>query len=413
MRRPRSRAGSRRAFDARARRACSCASRRRWRRASGARASRRCGAGSTSTPSRQSIDAALRRPARRRRACACRAASTPSSSRCAPCSASRSRWRRRARWRARARRALRHAAGHAVARARARLFPSPAALAAADARAASPSWASSAAAPRADRAGPGVARARSRCCSRARRPTPLIARAVRAARHRPVDGALHRDARARLARCLPARRRGRAEGACACCAARAHAARRRRARAGLAALARLRRAAPVEQPAHRSDRRHAERRLRTDRSTEPPSHRLHRADRWSTPRSARCCWRAPRTAWPAPGSRARSTTPARSPRRMRADDPLLRRAVARSCSATSPASAAAFDLPLDLHGTPFQRAVWQALLRIAGRAHRSYGEIARRIGRAAGGARRRRRGRPQPGLADRALPPRARQRRLR
>ncbi|MDB5817258.1 MAG: ogt [Rhizobacter sp.] len=41
---------------------------------------------------------------------------------------------------------------------------------------------------------------------------------------------------------------------------------------------------------------------------------------------------------------------------------------------------AMFDLPLDLHGTPFQQAVWQALLGIAGGATRSYGSIAAQLG---------------------------------
>ena len=50
-----------------------------------------------------------------------------------------------------------------------------------------------------------------------------------------------------------------------------------------------------------------------------------------------------------------------------------------------------FDLPLDLHGTPFQRAVWGALLAIDAGDTRSYGEIAAAIGsasavRAVGGA---------------------------
>ena len=43
-------------------------------------------------------------------------------------------------------------------------------------------------------------------------------------------------------------------------------------------------------------------------------------------------------------------------------------------------SSAAFDLPLDLQGTPFQRAVWQALLRIGAGATQSYGDIARAVG---------------------------------
>lgn len=40
----------------------------------------------------------------------------------------------------------------------------------------------------------------------------------------------------------------------------------------------------------------------------------------------------------------------------------------------------AFDLPFDLHGTPFQRRVWKALQRIPSGATRSYAEVARTIG---------------------------------
>ena len=42
--------------------------------------------------------------------------------------------------------------------------------------------------------------------------------------------------------------------------------------------------------------------------------------------------------------------------------------------------AVAFDVPLDLHGTPFQRSVWQALLRIGHGHTSSYGEIAAQVG---------------------------------
>jgi methylated-DNA-[protein]-cysteine S-methyltransferase len=42
-----------------------------------------------------------------------------------------------------------------------------------------------------------------------------------------------------------------------------------------------------------------------------------------------------------------------------------------------------FSLALDAQGTPFQRAVWQALCEIAPGSTRSYGEIAQRIGRPA------------------------------
>lgn len=40
-------------------------------------------------------------------------------------------------------------------------------------------------------------------------------------------------------------------------------------------------------------------------------------------------------------------------------------------------------LPLDLHGTPFQRAVWAALLRIEHGRTRSYGEVAAEVGNGA------------------------------
>jgi methylated-DNA-[protein]-cysteine S-methyltransferase len=41
----------------------------------------------------------------------------------------------------------------------------------------------------------------------------------------------------------------------------------------------------------------------------------------------------------------------------------------------------AFDVPLDLRGSDFQRSVWSALLEIPYGATASYGEIARRVGR--------------------------------
>jgi methylated-DNA-[protein]-cysteine S-methyltransferase len=43
----------------------------------------------------------------------------------------------------------------------------------------------------------------------------------------------------------------------------------------------------------------------------------------------------------------------------------------------------AFDLPLDVTGTPFQRRVWEALTSIPFGETRSYGDIARNIGRPA------------------------------
>lgn len=44
-------------------------------------------------------------------------------------------------------------------------------------------------------------------------------------------------------------------------------------------------------------------------------------------------------------------------------------------------SRTSFDLPLDLNGTPFQLAVWNALLEIPYGQTRSYGEIAKSIGK--------------------------------
>ena len=46
-----------------------------------------------------------------------------------------------------------------------------------------------------------------------------------------------------------------------------------------------------------------------------------------------------------------------------------------------------FDVPLDLQGTAFQRAVWEELSRIPFAETRSYGEIAQAVGRPAGAAR--------------------------
>ena len=74
----------------------------------------------------------------------------------------------------------------------------------------------------------------------------------------------------------------------------------------------------------------------------------------------------------------------------RPDDALLRRA-AEQLHAYFAGEALAFDVPLDLQGTTFQRAVWQALLDIPAGETRSYGEIVAALGsasavRAVGGA---------------------------
>jgi methylated-DNA-[protein]-cysteine S-methyltransferase len=66
-------------------------------------------------------------------------------------------------------------------------------------------------------------------------------------------------------------------------------------------------------------------------------------------------------------------------------------ATARGLAAYWRGEEAPFEVPLDLHGTAFQRAVWQALLRIGRGCTRTYGEIAALAGspaavRAAGAA---------------------------
>jgi methylated-DNA-[protein]-cysteine S-methyltransferase len=63
----------------------------------------------------------------------------------------------------------------------------------------------------------------------------------------------------------------------------------------------------------------------------------------------------------------------------RPDDPLLAEA-ARQLREYFAGERDEFDLALDLQGTDFQRAVWQALLRIAPGATSSYGAIARELG---------------------------------
>ena len=63
-----------------------------------------------------------------------------------------------------------------------------------------------------------------------------------------------------------------------------------------------------------------------------------------------------------------------------ADHPILREASAQ-LAAYFAGHQRAFDLPLDWRGTAFQKAVWAALLTIPYGETRSYGAIARAIGR--------------------------------
>ncbi|MGH8797701.1 MAG: methylated-DNA--[protein]-cysteine S-methyltransferase, partial [Caldimonas sp.] len=62
------------------------------------------------------------------------------------------------------------------------------------------------------------------------------------------------------------------------------------------------------------------------------------------------------------------------------DDALLTR-VGEQLHAYFDGTSKTFDVPLDLQGTPFQRAVWQALLAIEPGTTRSYADIAREIGK--------------------------------
>lgn len=60
-------------------------------------------------------------------------------------------------------------------------------------------------------------------------------------------------------------------------------------------------------------------------------------------------------------------------------DPLLAEA-ARQLGQYFAGQRSTFDLPLDLHGTPFQQSVWQALLRIPSGRTCSYGALAQALG---------------------------------
>jgi methylated-DNA-[protein]-cysteine S-methyltransferase len=65
------------------------------------------------------------------------------------------------------------------------------------------------------------------------------------------------------------------------------------------------------------------------------------------------------------------------------DDPLLQEAAAQ-LDAYFAGTRQTFDLPLDLHGTPFQRAVWAALLHIERGATCTYGDVAHAVGSPSG-----------------------------
>jgi methylated-DNA-[protein]-cysteine S-methyltransferase len=69
-----------------------------------------------------------------------------------------------------------------------------------------------------------------------------------------------------------------------------------------------------------------------------------------------------------------------SPLREDPDNPILLE-TGRQLAAYFAGNFKAFSLPLDFNGTQFQKAVWAALLTIPFGETRSYGEIARQIGK--------------------------------
>ena len=339
--------------------------------------------------------------------CACRAASTRSSLPCGPCSASRSRWRRRERSRgassnASARPSPRPGPNSTAAFPRRRPWPASgvdqiAELGIIRSRAAAD-----------HRAGRRLARAAAAAAAALRR-RRRCSSACAPARHRPVDGALRRDARARLERRVPARRRGRAQ----CdgpAARRARAARGRSALAGLATLAFVRRAQTLEQPSWHSETappaseprpimslaslaaactaqttdRHAARRGAAGAHRDRPRRRLVRGPEGPPGRDRRA-----------------------APRRRR---PAARRRIAARRVLRRPAQATSTCRSICAAPSSSARCGARCCASAIGRTS-SYGDIARERRRATGRARRRRRRGAQPGLGDRALPPRARQRR--
>jgi methylated-DNA-[protein]-cysteine S-methyltransferase len=63
----------------------------------------------------------------------------------------------------------------------------------------------------------------------------------------------------------------------------------------------------------------------------------------------------------------------------RPDDPLLQQAAAQIAEYFA-GTRSHFELPLDLHGSTFQQAVWRALCCIEAGATQSYAAVARRVG---------------------------------
>ena len=237
-----------------------------------------------------------------------------------------------------------------------------------------------------------LARARAAARAAARSPERAGRAPARAARHRPLDRALHRDARARLARRLPARRRRGAEGDAPRCSD-VDAARRRRARRGAGGPGA--RTPCCASGIHLAESRHDLR------------HRLHprrtaRRSAASPRRSARCCSRAPQR--PRRRLVRGAEAPSRADRRARA---RRRSAADARRRASSRAYFAGDERRLRRAARPAGHARSSApsgpsCCASAPARTRSYGDDRAPARPAVGEPRRRRRGRPQSGLDHRA-----------
>ncbi len=244
----------------------------------------------------------------------------------------------------------------------ARGFPDAARLAAARARGGRGDRHADRARPRGGRAGAGRGRAAGGARARARPRRGDRRRARRAPggpRDRAVDRAVRRDARAALARRVSGRRSRRAQGARAGSTRTDHRGRRRAPRRVLAAVARVRRPAPVEQ-----SRGGTMSTVTVTVTIDSPIGPLRLDARGG----------ALTGLWLPEGDDPRPDAVPRP------DDELLRLAAAQLGEYFA-GTRTSFDVPLAPAGTAFQRLVWDALLLIPHGATWSYGQLAKQIGR--------------------------------
>ena len=87
------------------------------------------------------------------------------------------------------------------------------------------------------------------------------------------------------------------------------------------------------------------------------------------------------------GARLRSWAEVHLPGRPIVSDPGATSDACEQIAAWARGDLRCFDLDLELHGTPFQRACWNELLRIPYGSTITYGELARRIGKSGGASR--------------------------